>query len=190
MWPLRNVIIVKIRHDLVRFPVPLELSECNSQLGNLTWQNVTDLAFNFHFWFENVMSIRPNWTLFNLENLRFKFKARHLCCLYRMYAGSRDVNGLNGVSEQCSVYYARPPGWVGLPSPRNDSDRGFLPGCGRSDQATKRNEAEICIWCRSGCNVKNKFRSFNHQIQANERLNEMKNAKSRTNQTSMDHKAM
>ena len=32
-----------------------------------------------------------------------------------MHAGSRDVNGLNGVSEQCSVYYARPPGWVGLP---------------------------------------------------------------------------
>ena len=28
-----------------------------------------------------------------------------------MHAGSRDVNGLNGVSEQCSVYYARPPGW-------------------------------------------------------------------------------
>ena len=35
-----------------------------------------------------------------------------------MHAGSRDVNGLNGVSEQCSVYYAlrsQLASWVGVP---------------------------------------------------------------------------
>ena len=41
----------------------------------------------------------------------FGFLARHLCLYARgETAGFHDVNGMNGVNEQCSVYYARPAG--------------------------------------------------------------------------------
>ena len=53
---------------------------------------------------------------------------------------------MNGVSEQCSVYYARPPTHLTNRGARESPHlemtwtEGFHPD-GRSDQATKRNEA-------------------------------------------------